>query len=61
MDWDEAKPKPKGITTGEDLSTVSIGELEARIAAFEAEIRRTRAEIETKKARQSAADSLFKR
>ena len=35
MDWDELKPKPaKGITLGESLESLSIGELEARIAAL---------------------------
>ena len=62
MDWDDIKPKPaKALAAGEDLSTHSIGELEARIAALEAEIQRTRGEIATKKARASAAADLFKR
>jgi len=60
MDWDEPKPK-RTISVGEDLSMLSVGELEARIAALEAEIERVRGEIETKKARAAAADQLFKR
>ncbi len=61
MDWDD-KPKPaKALTVGEDLSTISVGELEARITALEAEIQRVQAEIATKKARASAAADLFKR
>ena len=62
MDWDELKPKPKPqIAVGDDLTTLSIGELEARIAAFTAEIARLGAEVAAKKARAAAADSLFKR
>lgn len=62
MDWDELKPQPiKGITVGDDLTTMSVAELEARVAAFEAEIERVKAELTTKKARQSAAADLFKR
>ena len=61
MDWDD-KPKPaKALTVGEDLSTISVGELKARITALEAEIQRVQAEIATKKARASAAADLFKR
>ena len=37
MDWDELKPKPaKGITLGEDLRTLSVSELEARIVELSA-------------------------
>ncbi|MBN9259982.1 MAG: DUF1192 domain-containing protein [Hyphomicrobium sp.] len=62
MDWDEARQKTvKGIQVGENLETLSLGELEARIAAFEAEIVRVRAEITRKKAHEAAAASLFKR
>ena len=62
MDWDELKPKPEAaIAIGDDLSTLSIGELESRVQAFAAEIERVTAEMAAKKARQSAADSLFKR
>jgi len=62
MDWDEAKQKTaKGIQIGDNLETLSIGELEARITAFEAEIERVRAEITRKKAHEAAAASIFKR
>lgn len=62
MDWDDIKPKPaKALLVGEDLSTISVAELEARIAALEIEIQRVKAEIATKKARASAAADLFKR
>jgi len=62
MDWDEARQKSaKGIQVGENLETLSMSELEARVAAFEAEIVRLRAEITRKKAHEAAAASLFKR
>jgi uncharacterized small protein (DUF1192 family) len=61
-DWDDLKPQPKpAACVGDDLSRLSIAELEARVAAFTAEIERVAAEIAVKKSRQSAADSLFKR
>ena len=55
-------PKPKSqMTVGEPLATLSIGELEQRIKALEAEIARVRAEIEKKQAHEAAAAALFKR
>jgi uncharacterized small protein (DUF1192 family) len=62
MDWDDLKPKaPKGIVVGEPLAQLSVAELEARIGALEAEIRRTRSELDAKRASQTAAASVFKR
>ena len=62
MDWDELKPKPvKGITLGEPLESLSIGELEARIAALEAEIERVKDNVVRKRAHEAAADAVFKR
>ena len=62
MDWDELKPKPpKAITVGEDLKTLSVAELEARIVTFTAEIERVRSELQAKKAHETAAAALFKR
>ncbi len=41
MDWDDLKPKPKkGVTLGEDLTTLSVAELEARIGELQQEIER---------------------
>lgn len=55
-------PKPKSqMTVGEPLATLSIGELEQRIKALEAEIARVRAEVEKKQAHEAAAAALFKR
>jgi uncharacterized small protein (DUF1192 family) len=62
MDWDDLKPKPvKGITVGEDLTTLSVSELEARIATLNAEIERVKGELGAKKAHEAAAASIFKR
>lgn len=61
MDWDEIRPKKlAGITVGETLETLSVGELEARIAALSAEIDRVSAELAKKKAHEAAASALFK-
>jgi uncharacterized small protein (DUF1192 family) len=62
MSWDDSEQKPKPTAAiGEDLATLSVGELEARIALLEREITRVREEVARKKARQAAADQLFKR
>jgi uncharacterized small protein (DUF1192 family) len=62
MDWDDLKPKPKpGVTLGEDLKTLSVGELEARIADLQREIERVQAELGAKKAHEAAAAAVFKR
>lgn len=62
MDWDDVlKPKPKsGPALGETLETLSVGELEARIAALKDEIGRVEQELVRKRAQKSAADALFK-
>jgi uncharacterized small protein (DUF1192 family) len=62
MDWDDLAPKPKkGIALGEDLKTLSVSELEARIAELDQEIERVKAEIAAKKAHEAAAAAVFKR
>jgi uncharacterized small protein (DUF1192 family) len=62
MDWDEPRrPAVKAITVGESLETLSIAELESRIATLTGEIDRVRREIETKKAHEAAAAAVFKR
>ena len=46
MDWDEVRPKPKpGTAIGENLETLSVAELEARILELEREIVRVKAEL----------------
>jgi uncharacterized small protein (DUF1192 family) len=63
IDLDELaprKPKPQSVL-GEDLSAMSAHELDARIAALEAEIVRTREELRSRTATKNAADAFFKR
>jgi uncharacterized small protein (DUF1192 family) len=61
MDWDEQRPAPrKAITVGEPLGNLSIGELEARIAALTQEIERVRQEVAAKRAHEAAAAAVFK-
>lgn len=61
MDWDDLKPKPpKQATLGENLESFSVAELEARVVALQAEIRRVEAELAAKKAHEAAAAQLFK-
>jgi uncharacterized small protein (DUF1192 family) len=43
----------------EDLEIYGVADLEDRIAALEAEIVRTRAQLEKKRSGRSAADALF--
>jgi uncharacterized small protein (DUF1192 family) len=62
MDWDDIKPKPAtGAMIGENLSTLSVAELETRIAELEREIVRVRAELDAKRRHEDAASALFKR
>jgi uncharacterized small protein (DUF1192 family) len=63
MDWDDIVPKkPKtGIAVGDNLETLSVAELEARIAAFEVEIGRIKGELAAKRKHEQAASALFKK
>jgi uncharacterized small protein (DUF1192 family) len=66
MDLDDLLPrrKPDDVLTSlarQDLDPLSVDELEARIAALEAEIARTRAKLEGARSFKSAADALFKK
>ena len=63
IDLDELAPrKPKPSTVlGEDLSHMSVEELEARIAALEAEIARSKDALRARAATKNAADAFFKR
>jgi uncharacterized small protein (DUF1192 family) len=62
MTWDEETPKPqKSIVVGEPLASLSIAELEARIAALTEEIERVRREVAAKRAHEEAAAAVFKR
>jgi uncharacterized small protein (DUF1192 family) len=62
MDWDDLKPKAaKTVTVGEDLKTLSVAELDARIVALAGEIERVKAELQAKKAHEAEASAIFKR
>jgi uncharacterized small protein (DUF1192 family) len=65
MTFDDLEPRPtRGGTLAalgrEDLDLYSVGELEERIEALNAEIERARAAIAGKQAKKNAADALFK-
>ncbi len=59
LDDDRPAPKPK-FAVDDDLSLLSLEELEERIAAFKAEIERNEKELEKKRQSLSAASSVFK-
>lgn len=65
MDMDDLFPRrkddPLKSLGTEDLDPLSVDELEARIAALEAEIARTRAKLEGARNFRGAADALFKK
>jgi uncharacterized small protein (DUF1192 family) len=62
MDLDDMmKPKkPIGPFIGESLATLSVDDLEARLAALSAERARVEAEIEARLASRQAAEGFFK-
>lgn len=62
MDWDDLKPKvPAGAMLGEDLTKLSVAELEARVAALKTEIARVEVELTAKRSHEAAAAAIFKR
>lgn len=58
---DDGRPKPARIAIGEDLSLLSVDELEERIAACENEIERIRNELAAKKSSMVAAAAVFRK
>jgi uncharacterized small protein (DUF1192 family) len=58
---DEPKKKPKVHEIGQDISLLSVGELNERIAALRAEIERLETELGSKSVTKSAAEALFRR
>ena len=58
---DEPRKKAKPHEIGQDLSLLSVGELNERIAMLKAEVARLEAELSTKGATKSAAEALFRR
>ncbi len=63
IDLDELAPRPKkpAIAVGEDITTLSVHELEARIHIFEDEIVRHREAAKARGASRNAADAFFKK
>jgi uncharacterized small protein (DUF1192 family) len=60
--FDEELPKRKTeLVIGEDLSRLSIEELQERIATLKAEIARVEEALGLKRASQGAAEAIFKR
>jgi uncharacterized small protein (DUF1192 family) len=60
MEWEDVRPKATGLIVGENLETLSVGELQSRVAALEAEIARVNTELAKKRAHEAAASALFK-
>jgi len=60
IDDDRPRAKPSSNVIGCDLSNLAVAELEERIGALQAEITRTQAEIDKKKAMAAAASAFFK-
>jgi uncharacterized small protein (DUF1192 family) len=64
MDTDDLAPppkKPKSYELGQDLSKLSVGELQALIDDLKAEIARVEATLAAKQSSRTAAESAFKR
>ena len=66
MDTDDIAPPPRAgdpvaLLGRQDLDPLSVRELEARIAALETEIGRTRAHMARAVSHRAVADQLFKR
>ncbi len=59
-DDDERVAKQLAIVVGEELSMLSVEELETRIELLQAEIERLRADIAAKQSSLSVAESIFK-
>jgi len=62
MDLDDIFPTAPASapTLGEDLSQLSVVDLEERIAALKSEIARVEAEVESRQSHRSAAEQAFK-
>ena len=59
---DEDRPKKKLVhEIGQDLTLLSVKELDERVALLNEEIARLEADKEKKQAQRSAADQFFKR
>lgn len=65
MDVEDDRPRkaddPLALLLRQDLGPLSVTDLEARIAALEGEIARTRSKIESAVNHKASAEALFKR
>jgi uncharacterized small protein (DUF1192 family) len=60
--FDDEPTKPKRVhEIGQDLSLLSVGELDERIVQLRAEIERLEAELKAKGSTKAAAEALFRR
>jgi uncharacterized small protein (DUF1192 family) len=59
--FDDEPKKVRVHEIGQDLSLLSVDELENRIAALASEIERLRDEVKKKGSTKSAAEALFRR
>ena len=60
--FDDEPTKPKRVhEIGQDLSLLSVGELNERIVQLRAEIERLEAELMAKGSTKAAAEALFRR
>ena len=61
MEEDDPPPKAKEVVRiGDDLSRLSVDELEERLELLKQELYRVREEIATKQSHKSAAEAVFK-
>jgi uncharacterized small protein (DUF1192 family) len=59
---EDDRPKPRSVhEIGQDLSTLSLGDIDERVAALKAEIERLMAARAKKDASRSAADAFFRK
>jgi uncharacterized small protein (DUF1192 family) len=61
VDDDDRPQKKVAHEIGQDLTLLSVSELEARIALMQSEIARLEADIARKQSTRAAADQFFKR
>ena len=61
FDEEVSRKKPAPHAVGEDLSTLSLDELEERVALLKAEIARIEEAAKAKRSSAEIADSFFKR
>lgn len=57
---DEPRPMVRTHQIGQDLSLLSVGELQERIAQLQTEIMRLETELKAKGTTKAAAEALFK-